>query len=154
MIEITHVDHLGIRISNIEKALAFYGVLGFEVLKEIDFDPVIIIKNKAGVEINLVTNAPTNNDGKNILMDVPEKYPGYTHAAWQVVSVKDTLTTIKENGLEISQGPVTFGGGHISIFLRDPDRNVVELRGREQNPDEIEGLVFYENENSPAAPTA
>jgi lactoylglutathione lyase len=147
MIEITKVDHVGIRISDVEQALNFYRALGFEVLQEVDHDAVIIIKNAANIEINLITNAPDDNDGKNVLMDVPVKYPGYTHTAWGVASVKETLASLKEHGLEISQGPVTFGDGHISIFLRDPDRNVIELRGREQNMDEIEGLVFYENTN-------
>ncbi|MCZ6605270.1 MAG: VOC family protein [Alphaproteobacteria bacterium] len=147
MIEITQVDHIGIRVSDADKALAFYAALGFEVIQVVEFDSVIIIKNKADVEINLVTNAPSDNDGQNILMDVAEKYPGLTHAAWQVASIKDTLATVKAEGLEISQGPVTFGDGHVSVFLRDPDRNVIELRSREQNMDDIEGLVFYSNEN-------
>ena len=147
MIEITKVDHVGIRVADVEKSLAFYRALGFDVLKEVDFDPVVIIKNPIGIEINLVTNAAPRDKAENILMDVAEKYPGYTHVAWQVSSVKDTLATIKEHDLEISQGPVTFGDGHVSIFLRDPDKNVIELRGREQNLDDIEGLEFYTNEN-------
>ena len=147
MIKITQVDHIGIRISDVERALAFYRVLGFKILKEVDFDPVIIVKNEADMEINLITNAPSDNGGKNILMDVEDKYPGYTHAAWQVTSINDTLATLKSNNIEISQGPVTFGDGHVSVFLRDPDRNVIELRGRAQDLDEIEGVEFYTNDN-------
>lgn len=147
MIEISRVDHVGIRVTDAQKALAFYRVLGFELLKEIDFDPVIVIKNGAGVEINLILNGVPGNGSGNILMDIPQKHAGYTHTAWRIASVKDTLATLKEEKIEISQGPVTFGDGHVSIFLRDPDKNVIELRGREQNLDEIEGIEFYSNDN-------
>ena len=42
----------------------------------------------------------------------------------------------------IWQVPVGFGeSGHVSVFVRDPDRNVIELRGRDQS--EVEGVTRY-----------
>ena len=58
-------------------------------------------------------------------------------------SILDTLRALGAAGIEISHGPVSFGDGHVSVFVRDPDQNVIELRGRKQAEDEIEGLEFY-----------
>ena len=80
-VPVTGVDHIGIRVSDTDRALAFYRALGFEMSHLAEGDPVAIIRNKDGVEINLILNANDLNAGKNILMDVPVKYPGYTHVA-------------------------------------------------------------------------
>lgn len=143
MIDIERVDHIGIRVSDVDRALAFYGVLGFDHLKTVTFDAVTIIRNGHGVEINLITNANNTNDGKNILMDVDDKFAGYTHVALRVGSIGETIETLAANDIAISQGPVTFGDGHVSVFVRDPDRNVIELRGRGQDEDSIGGVTDY-----------
>jgi catechol 2,3-dioxygenase-like lactoylglutathione lyase family enzyme len=140
-VRIEQVDHIGIRVRDLERALAFYRVLGFELRHKVSHDAVAIIANEAGIEINLIYNANAGDDGTNILMDIPDrKYAGYTHVALRVTFVNDTLAALKENGIAISQGPVTFGDGHVSVFVRDPDHNVIELRGREQD---TEGVAFY-----------
>ena len=143
-ITIDRVDHIGIRVRDFERAMAFYQVLGFELRHRVDFDAVAIIRNNQGVEINLVLNA--KEDEPNILMDVPVKHAGYTHVALHVASVKATIDALNANAIKITQGPVSFGeDGGISVFVRDPDRNVIELRGRDQG--DVEGTVKYENVN-------
>ena len=128
---ISNIDHIGIRITEKNAALDFYKILGFQLEQEVDFDAVIIMKNNSGVEINLINNGKDISDGKNILMDVPEKHPGFTHVAFSVESILHVMEVLEKNNIAISQGPVTFGrDGHVSIFIRDPDRNTIELRGR------------------------
>ena len=145
MIAIETVDHIGIRVADKARALAFYAALGFKLEHESDFDAVVIIRNAAGVELNLIINGVDRLGGKNILMDVPEKHPGYTHVAFRIADIRQAIKALKDMNTPITQGPVTFGDGHVSIFMRDPDRNVIELRARLDpgEAEKIEGLTFY-----------
>jgi lactoylglutathione lyase len=132
-IAIERVDHIGVRVRELERALAFYRVLGFELLRRAQGDDVAIVRNERGVELNLVFNANAGDPTANVLMDVPEKFPGYTHIALRVGSIPATIAALNANGIAITQGPVSFGEeGQVSVFVRDPDRNVIELRGRDQ----------------------
>jgi len=146
LIGIEQVDHIGLRVTDKARALNFYAQFGFELIHESSFDAVVIIRNAAGVELNLIVNGVDRTGGKNILMDVPEKHPGYTHVAFRVSDIRQTIAGLKETATAITQGPVTFGDGHVSVFVRDPDRNVIELRAR-LDPgvaETIDGLVFYD----------
>jgi len=40
---------------------------------------------------------------------------------------EEILRIAKENNIPISEGPVTFGNGKTSLFIRDPDYNVIEF---------------------------
>jgi lactoylglutathione lyase len=138
-VTIDRVDHIGIRVRDFERAMAFYRVLGFELKHRVEFDAVAIIRNDRGVEINLILNA--QEDEPNILMDVPVKHAGYTHVALHVASVKHTIEVLKASDIKITQGPVSFGeDGGISVFVRDPDRNVIELRGAKED---VPGITKY-----------
>lgn len=147
-IEIPGVDHIGIRVRDLDRALRFYAMLGFSLHAKATGDAVAIIRNPHGVEINLVYNANADAGGRNILMDVGEKYPGYTHVAMRVASIKAAIEALRANSVRITQGPVSFGAdGHVSVFVRDPDLNVVELRGREEDLASIGGVAEYRPQN-------
>ena len=147
-IDISRVDHIGIRVKDLARALDFYRVLGFELHWKDANDAVAIIRNAHDVEINLVYNANADSGGRNILMDVGEKYPGYTHVALRVESIKAAIEALRANAIRITQGPVSFGrDGHVSVFVRDPDLNVVELRGREEDLSSLGGVTAYKPEN-------
>ena len=141
-IAIERVDHIGIRVRDLERALAFYRALGFTLANRAVGDDVAIVRNEHGVELNLIFNANAGDPDSNILMDVPDKFPGYTHLALRVASIPATIASLRANDIAITQGPVQMGqAGSVSVFVRDPDRNVIELRGRDQG--EIPGLTRY-----------
>ena len=91
MKEIIGINHIGIRVTNLESAREFYERLGFIfIIGPIGPEPVAIMEHPSGVNINLILNANTQTD-ENILMDVTDKYPGYTHIALDVNNIKEGL---------------------------------------------------------------
>jgi catechol 2,3-dioxygenase-like lactoylglutathione lyase family enzyme len=126
MLNIESVNHVGIRVGDRARSVSFYADLGFELLQDAGFDKghPVIMKHPSGVVVNLL--GPANaSDGTNILMDVEEKHPGYTHIALTVTSLDVARDFMKMKGIEIT-GSFSFGNMS-AIFIRDPDRNVIEL---------------------------
>ena len=123
--EISAYTHVGIRVAQRDRSVDFYRKLGFEPTYEAEGGRVVILKNVHGIEINLIVNA-THGGEKNILMDVPEKYPGITHSSFLAGSLDETLAGLEAAGIPISEGPVQLGSVK-AVFIRDPDRNVIQL---------------------------
>ena len=127
MKEIAGINHVGIRVSDLGKARSFYEQLGFEFLAgPIGPEPVAIMEHPSGVNINLILNADSGMT-KNILMDVPERYPGYTHMALDVTDIKTIEASINKLGIKITEGPITLPNGGVMLFIRDQDMNVIEF---------------------------
>lgn len=127
MKEITGINHIGIRVSKLETARAFYEQLGFVFIAgPIGPEPVAMMEHPSGVNINFILNANTKLD-KNILMDVTEKYPGYTHIALDVNDIKSTQISIENLAIPITEGPITLPDGGVMLFIRDQDKNVIEF---------------------------
>jgi lactoylglutathione lyase len=127
MVRIVAVDHIGIRVADAKRSLAFYRQLGFDPVYYDEHDPVIVVRNDAQVELNFIVNANPEREPSNVLMDVPEKHAGYTHVALRVASIEATARALADLGIAITDGPKRLGHG-MSLFVRDPDRNVIELR--------------------------
>jgi lactoylglutathione lyase len=121
------VAHVGIRVAKLERSLEFYRHLGFELVAgPIGPEPVVILKNASGTELNLILNAQAER-AHNVLMDEPVKHAGYTHIALECDDIAAAQVALERAGISLSGGPVTFPHGHQAIFVRDPDRNVIEL---------------------------
>jgi len=127
MREITGINHVGIRVTSLEKAREFYEQLGFEFLiGPIGPEPVAIMEHPCGVNINLILNADSGIT-ENILMDIPQRHPGYTHIALDVNDIISVEKNINKLEIPITEGPITLPDGGIMFFIRDQDYNVIEF---------------------------
>ena len=126
MLDIEKVDHIGIRVSDRAVSVAFYERLGFRTLADAGFEKghPIIMQHPSGVVLNLLGPADTAVD-RNILMDVDQKYPGITHVSFKVVSLDAAKRFLAEHDIPLS-GQFSFKDLR-AVFIRDPDRNVIEL---------------------------
>ncbi len=126
MLDIKKIDHLGIRVRDRHRSVAFYEEFGFKVIAEGIFEKghPVIMQHPCGIVLNIL--GPANQpDGPNILMDVPEKYAGYTHMSLAVSSLAATEAFLKERDIKIT-GRINFKDLN-ALFVRDPDGNVIEF---------------------------
>ncbi len=139
MLEMSSIDHVGVRISDRDRSVEFYELLGFELIADGGFDqghPLVMV-HPGGINFNLLGPA-TARRGENVLMDEKDKLPGITHVAIKMGSAEDTQAFVEANNIPIT-GRRSFLGTE-TIFIRDPDRNVLELVG--PGP-EVSELISY-----------
>jgi glyoxylase I family protein len=129
--ELRAIDHVVLRIANLEKSLAFYGdVLG--CLIDNRQDAIGLVQLRAGRSLIDLTpldgalgrmgGAGAGKEGRNV-----------DHFALQIApfdeaAIRDHLA---RHGVEIVQAGQRYGaeGNGPSIYVADPDGNVVELKG-------------------------
>lgn len=129
-IPVLGLAHIGIRVHDLERSMRFYELLGFtKTAGPLGPEPVAILDHPSGVELNLVLNAPSAT-APNVLMDGAEKLPGITHFALLCPDIMAAKARLEAAGIPLSGGPIRFGPGAQGIFVRDPDRNVIELHQR------------------------
>ena len=126
MLDIEKLDHVGIRVSDKDASLTFYKSLGFEMVQDIGFNeghPILLRHALSGDVINLLGLAMPS--AKNALMDVPDKHAGITHISYRVRSIEAAKKHLDSVGIPLS-GEMTVDKFQ-AIFIRDPDRNVIEF---------------------------
>ena len=127
MKEITRLNHIGIRVSNLDKAREFYEKIGFEfIVGPIGPEPVAIMEHPSGININFILNA-SQEGVENVLTDISLKHTGYTHMALEVTNLESVKSQLDSKNIAITGGPITLPDGATFIFVRDPDSNVIEF---------------------------
>jgi catechol 2,3-dioxygenase-like lactoylglutathione lyase family enzyme len=127
MIEVTGLDHIVLKVADVERSLAWYmeeiGLPGERVEEwragEVFFPSVRI---DARTIIDLFGGAPARGRG-----DQP---PNLDHLCL-VVAPTDLAAVAASGRFDVVEGPVRRWGAQgagTSLYVRDPDGNVVELR--------------------------
>jgi catechol 2,3-dioxygenase-like lactoylglutathione lyase family enzyme len=126
MLPIEKVDHVGIRVSDKATSISFYELLGFRLLSDAGFEQghPVIMQHDSGVVLNLLGPADETPE-KNVLMDIEQKHAGITHVSFKVASLEASKAFLAQHGIGLS-GQFSFKDLH-AVFIRDPDRNVIEL---------------------------
>jgi catechol 2,3-dioxygenase-like lactoylglutathione lyase family enzyme len=121
------IDHLVLTVASIDAACAFYArVLGVDVEVFHGADGVRrhalrigdqkINLHEAGREFEPKAERPTPGAGDLCLITD--------------TSIEDWMTHLAEKGVEVLDGPVPRTGARgpiVSLYLRDPDRNLIEI---------------------------
>ncbi|ROS05578.1 lactoylglutathione lyase [Sinobacterium caligoides] len=127
MKEITRINHIGIRVSDLETSREFYEKIGFEfIVGPVGPEPVAVMEHPSGININFILNA-NQADLENVLMDTPVKHTGYTHMALEITDIDSVKSQLESKNIPITGGPITLPDGATFIFVRDPDSNVIEF---------------------------
>ncbi len=126
MKEITRINHVGLRVRDLEVTRMFYKKLGFIFIAgPIGPEPVAIMEHPSGVNINFILNASKNASPTNLLIDAAEKHTGYTHIALEITDSELVEKQLQAQGIAITE-KVEFEGAKF-FFIRDPDGNVIEF---------------------------
>ncbi|MFF7710597.1 VOC family protein [Pseudomonas sp. NPDC007930] len=120
-------DHIGIRVSDGPRAMAFYQALGFTESARFSAHEANEMLSPDGVRINLIFNGARRPAAHNVLLDAPVKLPGITHPAFIVDDLAALQAWLEAEGITITEGPHPIGPRRVALFIRDPDGNVLEF---------------------------
>ncbi|WKE66195.1 VOC family protein [Gallaecimonas kandeliae] len=121
--EISHLDHLVLTVADIDASCTFYRrVLGFEVVtfkgdrKALAFGQQKINLHQAGREFEPKAKAPTPGSADLCFI-----------TSTPLAQVQAELAAL---GVALEEGPVARTGATgplLSLYIRDPDQNLIEL---------------------------
>ncbi len=122
-IKIAEIDHVVFRCRDQNKMLDFYTRL-MGLTEERRLEQMGLIQLRAGRSMIDLVPAPGKPDEKS--KDVDHVCLGIEAADMSAIA-----QYLRESAVEIIEGPVTRYGAHgmgLSIYIRDPEGNVIELK--------------------------
>mmetsp|Transcript_42876 Transcript_42876/g.85981 ORF Transcript_42876/g.85981 Transcript_42876/m.85981 type:complete len:274 (+) Transcript_42876:156-977(+) len=121
MARVIRFAHIGLAVSNVAEAESFYAKVGYR--RVWPYRPGVLV-NSGGLELHMMQAEKPSPAAGNVLMDMPDdaKFPGINHMSFGVRSVLATRTYLEGSGIEISGTRA-----NLAVFVRDPDRTVLEF---------------------------
>ena len=116
--------HVGLRVADLERSLAFYTAVGYEVVGSVPgtaFGHLTMLKlpDDDFVTIELV-HYPTN--------DAADLGAGLNHLVIKVASMDATITELTAQGIDADTPESPDGSGDLrTTWITDPDGNRIEL---------------------------
>ena len=113
--------HIGLRVTDLEGALAFYQAVGYEVVGSVPETPIghLVMLKLPGDEFVTVELV---HDGKPV-----ERGSDLSHLVVQVESIAETLVVLAARGIEPDARAHEHGGGMKTALIADPDGRRIEL---------------------------
>ena len=121
MLRIEALDHVVLTVGDVERSVSWYAdVLGREVLRLDEWRagrvPFPSVRVNEGTIIDILAGARTGTNVDHVCL---------------VVAPTDLAAVAASGRFDVAEGPVTRWGARgngTSLYVRDPDGNVVELR--------------------------
>ena len=126
MLKLKALDHVGLKVRDLDKTLHFYQRLGLTVLRMKGPDSVglrFAVLQVGSQELNVSCRPDYMPQGGE------DNAVGIDHFCFEVVasSIDDVVGSLKRAGIEIAGGPMERRDG-AALFLIDPDGVKVELQ--------------------------
>jgi len=129
MMAITGFDHVAIPIERVDEMLVFYGRLGFTVKRSSESRYSVYFGDN---KINF--HGPAAWRSEQLTLRGPTAQPGCGDFCFVWSGTKESLVALLERSfIPILEGPIIRSGGRAggtdgeSIYIRDPDKNLLEF---------------------------
>ena len=116
--------HFGLRVADLDRSLAFYGALGYEVIGSVPGTSLgdltmIALPDDPFVAIELVSGAPTSAPAGGAL----------SHFVINVESMDAALANLARAGIDPDEPPSSPDGStdFLTAWITDPDGNRIEI---------------------------
>jgi len=124
---IQRIDNVGVAVSDLERAIRFYGRIGFEIEDREEETPSATLR--AG-EARLWVFQTPDHSGSRRSLDLVGNPTGYDHLSLRVGDVDAACDRVVANGQELESEPADHPDwGYRAASLLDPDGNRLFLLG-------------------------
>lgn len=112
-----HLDHIVLRVRDLQRSLAFYAMLGAGGQREV----------AAGTVMRITDNQSLIFQERQDYVPPAVGSVDHINLTIRASDIQDVTAYLRENGAEIVRGPETGGAGP-TVYVSDPDGYVLEIR--------------------------